>query len=136
MLVEKRDKRVGDIPMCSMADIAFLLFIFFLLTTKINTDKGIEIVLPAWGDEKNVPKKNIVNVLINAAGEVMVAGIPTPIPLIEMDIRQRLEAPGMLELLIVSLKPDKDTEYDVFIAVLDQIKLAGAKRISIAEIGN
>lgn len=136
MLVEKRDKRVGDIPMCSMADIAFLLLIFFLVTTTINTDKGIEIVLPAWGDEKNVPKKNIVNVLINAAGEVMVAGEPTAIPLIEKDIRERLEAPGMLELLIVSLKPDKDTEYDVFIAVLDQIKLAGAKRISIAEIGN
>jgi len=134
MLVEKRTKEVGEIPMCSMADIAFLLLVFFLVTTTISTDKGIGILLPQWGDQKDVPKKNIVNVLINAAGQVMIAGKETPIPLIEKDIRERLEAPGMRDLLIVSLKPDKDTEYDVFIEVLDQIKLSGAGRISIAEI--
>jgi len=134
MLVEKQTRDVGEIPMCSMADIAFLLLLFFLVTTTISTDKGIPLLLPSWGDQLNVPKKNIVNVLINAAGQVMIAEKITPIPLIEKDIRQRLEAPGMRDLLIVSLKPDKDTEYDVFIEVLDQIKLSGAQRISIAEI--
>ncbi|KPK90559.1 hypothetical protein AMJ80_08270 [bacterium SM23_31] len=134
MVVEKRTRDVGEIPMCSMADIAFLLLVFFLVTTTINTDKGIGLFLPQWGDQMNVPKKNIVNVFINASGEVMIADDPTPIPLIEKIIRARLEAPGMRDLLIVSLKPDKATEYDVFIEVLDQIKLAEADRISIAEV--
>ncbi len=131
MLVEKRPKEAGDIPTSSMADIAFLLLVFFLVTTTINTDKGIPLLLPQWGDQLNIPKDNIVNLLINAGGEVMVAEEMTPVPLIEQNIKARLAAN---DLLIVSIKPDKETEYDTFIKVLDQVKLSGATRISIAEI--
>ncbi len=131
MLGEKRPKEAGDIPTSSMADIAFLLLVFFLVTTTINTDKGIPLLLPQWGDQLNIPKENIVNLLINAGGEVMVAEEMTPVPLIEQNIKARLAAN---DLLIVSIKPDKETEYETFIEVLDQVKLSGATRISIAEI--
>lgn len=131
MLKEKRKKDTGTIPTSSMADIAFLLLIFFLVTTTINTDKGIGMILPKWGDQLDVPKENIVNVLINPAGEVMIAEDPTPIPLIQDNIRKRLAAN---ENLIISIKPSRDTEYSVVITVLDQIKLSGAKKISLAEL--
>lgn len=131
MLREKRKKDTGEIPTSSMADIAFLLLIFFLVTTTINTDKGIGMILPKWGDQLDVPKENIVNVLINAAGEVMIAEDPTPIPLIQDNIRKRLAAN---ENLIISIKPSRETEYSVVITVLDQIKLSGAKKISLAEL--
>lgn len=131
MLKEKRKKDTGTIPTSSMADIAFLLLIFFLVTTTINTDKGIGMILPKWGDQLDVPKENIVNVLINAAGEVMIAEVPTPIPLIQDNIRKRLDAN---ENLIISIKPSRETEYSVVITVLDQIKLSGAKKISLAEL--
>ncbi len=130
MLVDKRSKHVQEIPTSSMADIAFLLLVFFLVTATINTDKGIELYLPRWGDELNVSRKNIVNVLINAAGEVMVAEEPIQIPMIKQNIEKRLQEN---DKLIVSVKSDPDTEYDVFIQVLDQIKLSGAVRISMAE---
>lgn len=131
MLKEKRKKDTGTIPTSSMADIAFLLLIFFLVTTTINTDKGIGMILPKWGDQLDVPKENIVNVLINPAGEVMIAEDPTPIPLIQDNIRKRLAAN---ENLIISIKPSRETEYSVVITVLDQIKLSGAKKISLAEL--
>ena len=131
MLVEKRTKNVAEIPTASMADIAFLLLVFFLVTTTINTDKGIELVLPGWGDNLNVAKQNIVNILVNAAGEVMVADESTSIPMIKQNIEKRLlENP---DKLIVSIKTDADTDYSVYIQVLDQVKLANAPRISIAE---
>jgi len=130
MLVEKRVKKAAEIPTSSLADIAFLLLVFFLITTTINTDQGLESVLPAWGNEQNVPKRNIVNVLINAAGEVMIAEEPIPVPMIKQNIIKRL---GENDKLIVSIKTDSDTEYGIFIAVLDQIKLANAPRISFAE---
>ena len=47
---KKRRFRGGEIPTSSMADIAFLLLIFFLVTTTIDTDKGLGIVLPPPGD--------------------------------------------------------------------------------------
>ena len=132
MLVEKRrPKNAGEIPTSSMADIAFLLLVFFLVTTTINTDKGIPMLLPQWGDQLNVPKDNIVNVLINAGGEVMVSEEMTPVPLITQNIKTRLEAN---DLLIVSIKSAKETAYNTFIEVLDQVKLSGATRISIAEL--
>lgn len=130
MLVEKRAKARQDIPMASLADIAFLLLIFFLVTTTINTDKGIGLVLPQWGDQLNVPKTNIVNVLINAAGEVMVGGEPIQIPLIRENVEKRIQ---VNDKLIVSIKTDLETNYQTFIEVLDQVKLANATRISVAE---
>ena len=49
---KKRRFKGGEIPTSSMADIAFLLLIFFLVTTTIDTDKGLGIVLPK-GEKKN-----------------------------------------------------------------------------------
>ena len=131
MLREKRKNDTGEMPTSSMADIALLLLIFFIVTTTINTDKGIGMILPKWGDQLDVPKENIVNVLINAAGEVMIAEDPTPIPLIQDNIRKRLAAN---ENLIISIKPSRETEYSVVITVLDQIKLSGAMKKTLAEI--
>lgn len=130
MLLNKRSNREQEIPTGSMADIAFLLLVFFLVTTTINTDKGIELALPRWGDELNVSKRNIFNIFINPGGEVMLGDELTQIPLIRQNIEKRLEEN---DKLIISVKTALDTEYDVFIQVLDQLKLANATRISIAE---
>ena len=131
MLAGRRKKSPNEIPTSSMADIAFLLLIFFLVTTTINTDKGLSMYLPKWGDQLDVPKDNILNVLINSSGQVMIDEIETPVPLIRENIQRRLEAN---ENLIISIKPSNQTEYSVFITVLDQCKMAGATKISIAEL--
>ena len=53
---KKRRFKRGEIPTASMADIAFLLLIFFLVTTTIDMDKGLGIVLPAEGEEIEIKK--------------------------------------------------------------------------------
>ena len=53
---KKRRFKGGEIPTSSMADIAFLLLIFFLVTTTIDMDKGLGIVLPAEGEELEIKK--------------------------------------------------------------------------------
>ena len=131
MLVEKRKTKASEIPTSSLADIAFLLLIFFLVTTTIDVDKGIGLALPEKSEEKQeVHKKNLTNLLINAQGEVLLDDNPIEIRLIKDVIKTMLaERPN----LIVSVKTDQDTEYWVFIKVLDQLKQANASRISIAE---
>ena len=59
MALRERKARVGAIPEGGMADIAFLLLVFFLVTTTIDMDKGIGIILPAEGQEIEINKKNI-----------------------------------------------------------------------------
>ena len=54
-----------EINSSSMADIAFLLLIFFLVTTTISMDKGLDIVLPSGDSEMEVNKKNLAIITIN-----------------------------------------------------------------------
>ena len=63
MKINRRFKG-GEIPTASMADIAFLLLIFFLVTTTIDMDKGLGLVLPPEGETIEIKKKNI-NILLN-----------------------------------------------------------------------
>ena len=64
MAIRERKARTGAIPEGGMADIAFLLLVFFLVTTTIDMDKGLGIILPAEGQELEINKKNILNCLI------------------------------------------------------------------------
>lgn len=130
MLVNKRKKRKADIPTASQADLAFLLLIFFLVTTTIDSDKGIQMVLPEKGQETKVRTENITNILINASGLVMMDEEPIDVRMIAEKARQMIRNN---ELIIFSVKTVRDTKYDIYIDVLDQLKLANAKRISIAE---
>ena len=129
MAVKRRFKG-GDIPTSSMADIAFLLLIFFLVTTTIDMDKGLGMVLPAEGEEIEISKKNILNCLINSTGNVLLGGDGIEIRDLSKAVRQKLVEN---DKLIISVKAHKSTSYHDYIAVIDQLKRANATRISIAE---
>ncbi|MCH8928087.1 MAG: biopolymer transporter ExbD [Candidatus Marinimicrobia bacterium] len=130
MLLDKRKRKPAEIPTSSLADIAFLLLVFFLVTTTIDMDKGLTLVLPAPGEEKEIPKENISNLLINAAGMVMMDEVPLAISEIKKIAKRKIaENPN----LIFSVKTDRATDYQKFVSVIDQLKMANALRISIAE---
>jgi biopolymer transport protein ExbD len=130
MDIKRRQKSNPEIPTSSMADIAFLLIVFFLVTTTMNQDKGIGMQLPPAGESKKIRKKNICNVWVNESGQILI-NLEDQIALDQLraNIEQRLVAN---EKLIVSLKASEETPYESFINVLDEIKLAGADKISLA----
>ena len=129
-MIRNRRFKGGEIPTGSMADIAFLLLVFFLVTTTIDTDKGLGIVLPPAGDvEIEIKKKNILNCLINYQGRVLLDEEPTDIEQIGRIVKKRLD---QNPLLIVSVKAHSKTAYSDYVMVIDQLKIANAKKISIA----
>ena len=75
MAVDKR--KVQEINAGSMADIAFLLLIFFLVATTMNVDTGLARMLPPLPPENQktedikVKQRNILLVLVNGAGQIM-----------------------------------------------------------------
>ena len=113
-----------------MADIAFLLLIFFLVTTTIDMDKGLDLVLPPVGETKEIPKKNIANLLIDAKGNVLLNKKPIKINDVNKEVRRMI---AENDKLIISVKTHPRTKYQAYIDVLDQLKMANAKKISIAE---
>ena len=130
MAGKKRRFKGGEIPTSSMADIAFLLLIFFLVTTTIDMDKGLGMVLPAEGEELEINKKNILNCLINSTGNVLLGGEGVEIKNLSKTIRQKL---AENDNLVISVKAHKASSYKDYVRVIDQLKQANATRISIAE---
>ena len=130
----RRKRVLPEIPMASMADIAFLLIIFFLVTTTMNQDKGLSLHLPPVSETLEVQSKNILNVWINARDEIAFFERDelAVVPLAKLldAVTTRLAAN---DKLIVSLKAERGATYRMFVDVLDELKLAGATRISIAE---
>ncbi|MCA9732020.1 biopolymer transporter ExbD [candidate division KSB1 bacterium] len=130
MLVDKKKTRSAEVPTSSLADIAFLILIFFLISSTMDVDKGVTLTLPGLEQETKIKSKNISNILISAEGNVMFDEQLVEIPVIKELVREKLFEN---ENQIFSLKPVSETEYEIYIRVLDQIKQGGAKKISLAE---
>ena len=118
-----------EINSSSMSDIAFLLLVFFLVTTTISLDKGISLILPAEGNELEVNRKNITSILINDKGKVLMDVSPIKINQIKSKATKKIAANTNI---IFSVMTHKNTKYEDYILVLDQLKQANATKISIA----
>lgn len=129
MKIKKKLRAPPAIPTSSMADIAFLMIIFFLVSTTMKRDQGLGLTLPGFGQTIKIHKENICSIWINAQENIALDGKPVSLreirPILEGNLAEN-------EKLIISLKTDKQASYNVMIDVLDEIKLAGAKRISLA----
>tara|TARA_Y100001970_G_C14188075_1_gene833743 strand:- start:1080 stop:1481 length:402 start_codon:yes stop_codon:yes gene_type:complete len=128
-MIKKQRRPIQEINSSSMADIAFLLLVFFLVTTTISMDKGISLVLPSEGNELEVNKKNIINILMNESGKILMDDAPTKLKALKSIIEKRLaNNPN----LIFSVQTHPRTKYQDYLNVLDQLKEAKATKISIA----
>lgn len=131
-MIKKRKIKEAEIPSASMADIAFLLLLFFMVATVIDVDTGIGLTLPEYVPpeeikEVEVPKDRMAAVLINENGDVLVDGQPTSIFQIKNNLKPRIISKIDLpsnKKLIVSVKTDRKTNYNPYIQALDQVKLA------------
>lgn len=129
MSLRKRRAVSATIPTATMADIAFLLIIFFLVTTSFSQDKGLEVTLPRNGESSMVPARNITRVVIGPAGEILHDSDMVSLEALSGLIRDRT---ARNPLLIVSIRTDPDARYESFVDVVDAVKQAGNDKISIA----
>ncbi len=110
------DKRqIKEINASSMADIAFLLLIFFLVATTMNVDTGISRILPAIpppdqkAQDMDVKERNLLNVFVNTYDQILVARQPVDITQLKDKVKEFILNPDNSENL-----PDrKDTEIDM-----------------------
>lgn len=131
----RKQRAIPEINAGSMADIAFLLLIFFLVTTSIDSDKGIPIKLPPKiQDESNLPKirkRNVWEVLINSNNQLLVESNWMNIDQLCDATKEFIKNPNRNPDLsespidaVVSLKNDKGTRYGSYLAVQNELKRA------------
>lgn len=119
----------------SMADIAFLLLIFFLVSTTILQEQGLMLKLPPKPEEQSTAKiseRNLFKILINSNNQYLVRGEVMPdISGLRSQVKTFVVNRGAIpslsdhpEKAIISIKANRGTEYQYFIEVLDEVKEA------------
>ena len=132
---KKSTRSAPEVNAGSMADIAFLLLIFFLVTTTIDVDKGVLVRLPPWSDEPpedlKLKKRNVYSVLVNAQNQLLVRGEPQQVKTLKdnakvfiMNPDQRSDMSEAPNKAIISLKNDRGTSYKTYIEVYNELKAA------------
>lgn len=143
-------KKLQEINAGSMADIAFLLLIFFLVTTTMDTDTGLQRRLPPMPDEteiNNTPikERNVFVVLINSKDQLLVKGEPADVSQLREKAKEFIRNPnnsadlpekelkyieylGREEMInkkgVISLQNDMSTTYSIYIKVQNELVAA------------
>ncbi len=127
----------NEINASSMADIAFLLLIFFLVTTTMDIDKGLLTKLPPMPEDDTeiidapINARNTWPILVNARDQLLVKGELMSIEELKRKTKEFLSNNGRDPKLsdnpdkaVVSLKNDRGTSYDMYIQVQNEVKAA------------
>ena len=133
--IKKKKEIEAKIPDAGMSDIVFLLLLFFLVSTTIDVDTGLGLYLPEYippEEQEFVPlsKDRLAALNINENGDVLLDGDIIAIPQISETLKPRIESKINLpstKKLVISVKTDRRTNYNLYIQALDQIKFAYAE---------
>ncbi|SFE12477.1 ExbD/TolR family protein [Thermophagus xiamenensis] len=142
----KRD--IQEVNAGSMADIAFLLLIFFLVTTTMDTDSGLSRMLPPpVPDTEETPppikERNVFEVLINAQNKLLVEKKPMDLSQLREAAKEFIENPmddpslpekeeievpyfGVVPVSkgVISLQNDRGTQYQMYLSVQNELAAA------------
>lgn len=119
----------------AMADIAFLLLTFYMVTTEIKDNKGLTLLLPPYQETPvtaNVNDRNLFKIHINSVDDVQVEGkevssfadLRDEIKAFILNNKQRPEWSDSPEAAVVSIKTDRGTSYKRYLEALDEAQAA------------
>lgn len=130
-MLKKRTRKDVEIEGSSMADIAFLLLVFFLVVTTIDVDTGIGLVLPPIPDDVEPPpirERNMLRILVNAQGMILLNDDPVSTAQVKDRVMEFVDNPTDDPTLsespddaIVSIRTDRQTPYNIYIDMLDEV---------------
>ena len=126
---QKKHEASGEIPSSSLADIAFLLLIFFMVTTTFRSEDPRDVTMPEAAAQEKIPekRKDIQHIYIERNGSVYVNDQRIPLNQISDVIAPlRAEQPR----LVAAIRGDVDVPYDIVNDLQEELRDAGAVRVN------
>ena len=132
VMKKKKKEALGELRMDSTADVAFLLLIFFIVTTIFAAEQGLTLVLPGKQKEKTdtvkVKESNIATIFVQVDNTVTLDRKPIEVNHIKRAIEDRILSNPKL---VVLLKIHPEADYGMMVACLDELRLANANKVSL-----
>lgn len=135
MFVGRHRHRREEIPQSSLADIAFLLLVFFIASTTFAIERGLPLVLPSArrAVALTVRPADVFRIQSHADGTVTANGralrLEELAPLLRAGNTSRRDA-GQEEYVVL-IETDPRAEYRLMVDVLDQVRLADCRRVAL-----
>jgi len=128
MKITRKKRVLSEFPMVSMADIAFLLIIFFMLTTVFEVEKVADVNIPRTQAGHGKPKQNI-HVTLTPDERIQIGEEFVDFYQVQLMLKERLEENPNA---IVILRGDEALNYRFVMDVIDEIKQAGVDKLALA----
>ena len=133
MKITKKQGVQNSIPTGSMADIIFLLLIFFMVTTIFKMEEGLPISLPRAETGAELDREKLMNIWADRFSRVSINDKLVQVELIDAVITKRFEENRSL---IVAFNIDRRTKYDLVSRIMDQLKEANAVNVTFVNVGD
>lgn len=125
---KKRNRVQQDIPTGTMADISFLLIIFFMVTTVFVVYRGFPVKLPsAESIDPLKQRRNVASIWIGPEGRIMVDEFDVQMADVGNVVAKKLQENPRI---VVQVKADQDTPYRMVSGVIEELKRVNALRVS------
>jgi len=125
--ISKKTKAETAIPSASMSDIAFLLLLFFMVSTVFVREHGLRVNLPRAEEIEKIPRNHAATIYVNRSGMISIDDLEVDIPDIQYVMQKKLAEDFNV---IVCFRTDKDTNYGLMSDILNQLKKANTLRVS------
>ncbi len=130
MKLKRKERAKLLIPTASMSDIAFLLIIFFMLTTVFRKEIGLKVVLPqAETTERILKSRDLANIYISRDGKISVDDNLVQPEQVKLAFKIKM---AQNPATIAQIKADKDADYGPVWEVIDALRDAQAFRVVFA----
>jgi biopolymer transport protein ExbD len=128
--LQRKSKPSSDIPSSSLADMAFLLLIFFMVTTVFRKDQKRDVVYPdaAATQKLDAKRRDILHVYVERDGNVFINDMRIPREQVAAIVGPIYEE--HYPRLVISLRADRDVPYRYIDAVQKQFQDARAVRVA------
>jgi biopolymer transport protein ExbD len=129
---DRKSKASSEVPSSSLADIAFLLLIFFMVTTVFQADRDRPI---EWAEAEAAQKidektKNILNIWMERDGSIFINDLPVPMADVSQIIAPLYAASE--RALVISIRGDREVPYLYMDMVQKELVAAGVVRVVFA----
>lgn len=114
-----------------MADIAFLLLIFFMVSTVFVRFRGIDVMLPSARSSKKIEdkRKNIVSVWVSGRGKICIDDLILDLSQVSTIVGAKL---AQNPEAVISVKADKFARYGTLEGVFEELKKGNALQVNLA----